>query len=38
MVADLPPGTLLDLLDAGTPPGFLAEIGRAAGYVLYEVR
>lgn len=40
MVADLPVGTLLDLLDAGTPPAFLVEVGRAAGagYVLYEVR
>lgn len=40
MVADLPVGTLLDRLDAGTPPSFLVEVGRTAGagYVLYEVR
>jgi hypothetical protein len=40
MVADLPVGTLLDRLDAGTPPPFLVEVGRTegAGYVLYEVR
>jgi len=38
IVADLPVGTLLDLLDAGRPPAWLREVGRGpAGHVLYEV-
>ncbi len=35
LVADLPPTTLLDRLDAGRPPAWLRVLGSAGGNVLY---